>query len=241
MDEKVAVEALRQVKRILDKHGIEYWLECGTLLGAMRDGKFIPWDEDIDLGAWQKDFDKIIRLSQKFYDKGFVVYPSDQKNSISLLKKDCKIDITFYFLDLDSSKATRTTLLHADRRIGQVIDYLLWVLKQRDGEIKKSRVPLFITKKLAKLCSLMPTWLRKKFIYILQMLYKEIGSVRTTVVIPSHYFTNLSTLKFYEMEFKVPDRTEEYLVYRYGKDWRLPQKNYKYWRDDGAISRREIK
>jgi len=37
-------------------------------------------------------------------------------------------------------------------------------------------------------------------------------------------FTNLSVIKFYGMEFKVPAKTEEYLSYRYGKDWRIPPK-----------------
>ena len=37
------------------------------------------------------------------------------------------------------------------------------------------------------------------------------------------------------MEFKVPANAEEYLTYRYGKDWRIPNKDYVYYRDDGAI------
>jgi lipopolysaccharide cholinephosphotransferase len=239
MNEKVAIEALKQVKEVFDKHGIEYWLDYGTLLGAVRDGKFIPWDSDVDLATWQKNFDKIIYICKEFCDKGFEVYFSDQKNSILVVKKDCKIDITFYYLNSDNGEATHTCLLHADRKIGQIIDYMLWVLKLRNAEAKESRAPLSITKKLVKSCSLMPTWLRKKLIHILRVLYEKIGSTSTTVIVPSHYFTNLSTIKFYGMEFKVPAETEEYLAYRYGKNWRTPQKNYKYWKDDGAICQPE--
>ena len=70
MDEKVAVEALRQVKEILDKHGVEYWLDCGTLLGAVRDGKFIPWDGDIDLGTLESQMSKIKIVAKELMKYG---------------------------------------------------------------------------------------------------------------------------------------------------------------------------
>jgi hypothetical protein len=37
------------------------------------------------------------------------------------------------------------------------------------------------------------------------------------------------------MKFRVPAETEEYLSYRYGKDWRTPKKDYIFYEDDGAI------
>ncbi len=55
-------------------------------------------------------------------------------------------------------------------------------------------------------------------------------------VTPSHYFMNLSTIEFYGMEFRVPAETVEYLAHHYGKDWRIPQKDWDTIRDDGAIA-----
>ncbi|RLF45878.1 MAG: hypothetical protein DRN09_01115, partial [Thermoplasmata archaeon] len=74
MDEKVAVEALRQVKEILDKYGVEYWLDSGTLLGAVRDGKFIPWDGDIDLGSLETEMGRLLKACMDLQDKGFSTY-----------------------------------------------------------------------------------------------------------------------------------------------------------------------
>jgi hypothetical protein len=37
--------------RIARMHGLDYWMAGGTLLGTVRNGGFVPWDDDVDLGA----------------------------------------------------------------------------------------------------------------------------------------------------------------------------------------------
>ena len=59
------VELLIFMDKICDKHGIDYWLGFGTLLGAVRHGGFIPWDDDIDLACLRKDYDKLIEVLPK--------------------------------------------------------------------------------------------------------------------------------------------------------------------------------
>lgn len=55
---KALRETSAHVFSILDKCDVRYWLEGGSLLGAVRNGDIIPWDYDVDLGIYREDIEK---------------------------------------------------------------------------------------------------------------------------------------------------------------------------------------
>lgn len=62
---------LPYVAKLLEEHNIKYWLDWGTLLGAVRNGRMIPWDYDIDLGMFHDDAQRLIALSPDIAKDGF--------------------------------------------------------------------------------------------------------------------------------------------------------------------------
>lgn len=53
---------LRDIVAICERHGIEYNMMCGSLLGAVRHKGFIPWDDDIDLLITRENFEKLRKI-----------------------------------------------------------------------------------------------------------------------------------------------------------------------------------
>ena len=56
---------LSEIDRICKKHGIAYYLGYGTLLGAVRDATFIPWDDDVDIMMFREDFEAFRRVAKE--------------------------------------------------------------------------------------------------------------------------------------------------------------------------------
>ena len=56
------IEILDAVASFCEENEISYWIDCGTLLGAIRHKGYIPWDDDIDIGMLRPDFERFAKL-----------------------------------------------------------------------------------------------------------------------------------------------------------------------------------
>lgn len=76
----VALSMLAEVDRICKKHEIRYFLSGGSMLGAVRHGGFIPWDDDVDIAMLREDFEKFRTIAPKELDSRYSYQSHTNKN-----------------------------------------------------------------------------------------------------------------------------------------------------------------
>ena len=74
--QKCNAELLRVLADYFNQNNLRYWLDFGTLLGAIRHSGSIPWDDDVDIAMPREDYNSFLSNSKKLLeDKGIEIKP----------------------------------------------------------------------------------------------------------------------------------------------------------------------
>lgn len=89
---QVEQEILDVFHKVCKENNLRYSLAYGTLLGAVRHGGFIPWDDDIDLMMPREDYDRLLRIWNSVAPEGYILMNrsayADYTNNFSKIVKD---------------------------------------------------------------------------------------------------------------------------------------------------------
>ena len=83
----IAHKLLYDVTMELEKTGVSYWLEGGTLLGIIRENRLLPWDNDMDISMYIKDCWKLIKVAIKLFFKGYRISTRFYNRNLGPFKK----------------------------------------------------------------------------------------------------------------------------------------------------------
>ena len=84
---KITLEILKYFDQICRKNDIKYSLYYGTLLGAIRHGGYIPWDDDIDVVMTYKEYNKLKSVvSANKNDRYEFLFPEDNSMIVNMCK-----------------------------------------------------------------------------------------------------------------------------------------------------------
>ena len=206
---------LKRVTDVLDANGIQYWLIAGTLLGGVRHGGSVPWDDDIDIGVFRADHNRLEGILKKAFceERAVTIVKSDTMR-VMQTDSSCQVDIFAfdeYHVAPDDVERLKRQYEECHRKIKT--DYSKLVQRERviinytDEEIlsmQRQLVDSFDGEKTL----LMPGI--------------EAGGNRTLVWEKSWFFP-LRKIKYESFEFSAPNRPDLVLYAHYGDFMAFPQ------------------
>lgn len=71
MIQKIELDSLDVLSKVCEKLNIKFFLYGGSLLGAVKYGGFVPWDDDLDVALVRKDYEKLIKEGPALLPEGY--------------------------------------------------------------------------------------------------------------------------------------------------------------------------
>ena len=240
----VMLRLLENLDYICKQNNISYWLDGGTLLGAVRHHGFIPWDDDIDIGMMRNDFKRFLEVAPNYLSDDIFLQTRDN-------------DLYFNITVQAKLRDTKSLLIEKSETTGekfhQGIFLDIFAYDYLPTNSLKRTFYKGITKKLCKLqrtkmmypkrftsdlqyiffhrffsMKLLQKWVDALITYINKSNNEIIGfGLDSTLkrIYQKDLFFPLSQVRFENKKFPAPKDTDYYLKTTYGDYNQLPPKS----------------
>ena len=74
------LDVLKEIDDICRRHDIRYFADWGTLLGTVRHGGFIPWDDDLDICMLRDDYVRFRQVADEELPAGYAIHDFERKD-----------------------------------------------------------------------------------------------------------------------------------------------------------------
>ena len=252
--QKVEFELLKIFIDICQKLDLNYFLVCGSALGAARHGGFIPWDDDMDVGMYRKDYNKFMELAPALLPEGIFLqnHKTDPQfpqvfaklrnsNTTYIEKSMSKLNINHgIYIDIfpldgypdDSSAQKRLKYLKI--LYVRQLTCACRLPKTLKGKLSVSAFRLLgYHKRTAKIAEKYEAYISQYPVENSKIICNHGTWYGSRDFISAEYYGKGTDIMCEGIKVRVPEKYEEYLTALYG-DWRTPpplekQKGHHYY------------
>ena len=246
---KILLSAMKDIDKICRENGITYFLDAGTLLGAVNHAGFIPWDDDVDITMLRTEYERFVKIIKTEYkDKYYMqTYESDPyyRNNRAVLRvlgTRLKYNHSTKYLRHTEIGLDIVPLYYAPKtRIMQNIQHgLIWML---DAAVQVKYGDIIPQRTLTK-CLKIPALLPRKFLgKCMDFVMKSMQSKKSELIgilcnmyrspynglngydndmMPREWYENTKEILFENQMFMTVCEPEKNLIRRYGPHYAEP-------------------
>lgn len=241
------IEIFKVFQTICEAHQLNYFIIGGTLIGAVRHGGFIPWDDDIDVAMPREDYEKFIRIFKEQHVQPIdIAYYKDNPSlyfyPVRLVNNQVQITdprtnqpapVWMDILPIDGlpNQAMHRKLFKLKMNSYRLALGLHYIDQLRDTKRDwKQRLAITFGKvtKIGKLFN--PTKVKNRLDATLKSHSIEqcdvigtcMGAYYFKEFVPKDYFGSGTTIEFEGMQVRAPEQVDAYLTHMYGDYMQLP-------------------
>lgn len=238
---EIELQILEYIDQVCRENNIDYYLDGGTLLGAVRHKGYIPWDDDIDLTVNRRDFKKLMTLLNQgdgrykalsMYDHEDYYYfhakvvdtQTELIEDLGVPIRDMGVFVDIFPLENFPNQKLKRRIMQTRVRILRAAHYAVLVPEEKAkslGTYNKMLRALYKKK----------GWraIQEKVDNMLSALTEPTDYMSDIVGVRSYYndakaayFKEKVYLEFEGRQFPAPSRYDEYLTLMYGDYMTMP-------------------
>lgn len=238
---KIILNVLIEFAKFCDLHNLKYSLAYGTLLGAVRHGGFIPWDDDVDVMMPREDYERFLKSysSERFkiisiYNTKSFYLPFSKlydTETIKVINYDIDKQNAFFGLEIDIFPFDYSddlgTALKSINNLKKIVPKWNKSIQKYPNIFGVIKHPKFLIEKI--LYKGKANHYAKKFDNLSQIKYQEKKYTfkysfffGKKLIFEGDIFNNCKEIIFEGYRFKAISNYKDFLFFEYGDYMKLP-------------------
>lgn len=214
---------LKELAYVCEKNNFKYILDAGTLLGAVRHSRFIPWDDDIDILMFREDYEKIVSTFKNTTRDSdiYAEYHRDKDTNsqyfIKIKHKKCPfLGVDIFPLDSYGKHLSLKEQLIETNKICKILKHLK---KEINPNISNKETKTILTKTMKEKILLSSANENGDFVYGVDFAHKlKNWFLDRDIVLP------LRKIQFEDSKYTTVNKPKEFLKNIYGDYMKYPNK-----------------